>query len=378
MAASEPSLTTPSNAHVENAMSEVDGMLKEQNHLDGARPATSRVVSASVMRSGTQSSDHVSSTPNTLLVMSNSDNSSSSSDATPWSSAIGHAGTGKSGRVIERLQGDIDKLRREKQVLKMRHEEAEKAKETLTARNQSLQDRNSIYEQTHEAHDRQLKRRERQVRDLQEELMKERAKTAHAQSQATAAAENEEIWRNEASQAKALAAQREAEYETIVACRKMDYDRHQGGLDKIRAQFNNLLRRTEDDSEKQKKLEIVAEQQRQTISALEDLTRKLSANFKAYRDHIDTAIAELRAKAGSHDDAITHKLDEMTEVTGRMRWTMKVEEVVNHGHSASVSHQSRPVNGHSEASDQRSEKSGRRSPTKLIKHRRKDSTKATK
>lgn len=208
--------------------------------------------------------------------------------------------------------------------------------------------------------------------------MKERAKTAHAQSQATAAAENEEIWRNEASQAKALAAQREAEYETIVACRKMDYDRHQGGLDKIRAQFNNLLRRTEDDSEKQKKLEIVAEQQRQTISALEDLTRKLSANFKAYRDHIDTAIAELRAKAGSHDDAITHKLDEMTEVTGRMRWTMKVEEVVNHGHSASVSHQSRPVNGHSEASDQRSEKSGRRSPTKLIKHRRKDSTKATK
>ncbi|KIW19968.1 hypothetical protein PV08_00543 [Exophiala spinifera] len=342
-------------------MSEADGMFKEQNLQDGARPVTSRVVSASMMRS----------------VMSPSDNSSSSSDTTPWSSAIGHAGTGKSGRVIERLQGDIDKLRREKQVLKMRHEEAEKAKEALAARNQSLQDRNSIYEQSHEAHDRQLKRRERQVKELQDELAKERAKTAHAQSQAAAAAESEESWRIEASQAKALAAQREAEYETIIACRKMDYDRHQGGLDKIRAQFNDLLRRTEDDAGKQKKLEIVAEQQRQTISALEDLTRRLTANFKTYREQIDTAITELKAKAGSNDDAITQKLDEMTEVTGRMRWVMKVEGVMNHGQSESASQQGHQLNGHSDFSDQRSENSGRRSPTKLIKHRRKESTKVS-
>lgn len=52
VAIAEPSLTASSNAQVENAMSEVDGMLKEQNHQDATRPATSRVVSASVMRSG--------------------------------------------------------------------------------------------------------------------------------------------------------------------------------------------------------------------------------------------------------------------------------------------------------------------------------------
>jgi hypothetical protein len=34
-------------------MSEVDGMLKEQNHQDGVRPTTGRVVSASMLHSGT-------------------------------------------------------------------------------------------------------------------------------------------------------------------------------------------------------------------------------------------------------------------------------------------------------------------------------------
>merc|ERR1712230_164570 len=148
---------------------------------------------------------------------------------------------------------------------------------------------------------------------------------------------------------------------------------------RIRAQFINLLRRTEDDVEKQRKLAIIAEQQRQTISALDDLTKKLTTNFKSYRENIDTAIKELKAKASTNDESVNKKLDEMTEVTGRMRWVMNIEDVVNHGQHVKVPQQSQPsINGHIETSDQRSEKSGRRSPTKLIKHRRKDSIKVSK
>ncbi|EXJ78293.1 hypothetical protein A1O3_09454 [Capronia epimyces CBS 606.96] len=259
-----------------------------------------------------------------------SSETSPSPEPTPWSSAIGHAGTGKSGRVIERLQGDIDRMRRDKQLLQTRYEEAEKDNELLISRNQSLQDRNSNYEQSHEANLRQLARRERQVEELREELRKEKLKTAKAEAQAEAAASSEEIWRSQASQAKASAAQKEAEYETIVACRKMDYDRHQSGLDKIRSSFDTLLRRQEDDLEKQKKLEIIAEQQRQTIAQLEELTKKLTANFRAYRHEIDTAISQLREATHHNDQAIDHKLDEMSEVTNRMRWVMNIDHVVNH------------------------------------------------
>ncbi|KAK4934532.1 mother-specific HO expression [Elasticomyces elasticus] len=342
-------------------MSEVDGMLKEQIHHDASLSTHGRVASASMMRS----------------VMTSSETSSATPETTPWSSAIGHAATGKSGRVIERLQVDIDRLRREKQAMKMHSEETEKANENLVARNQSLQDRNSNYEQSHEANLRQLARRERQVEELREELRKEKLRTAKAEEQSAAATSSEETWRKQASQAKAHAAQKESEYDTIVTCRKVDYDRHQSGLDKIRARFDTLLMRQDEDLEKQKKLEIIAEQQRQTISQLEDLTRKLTTNFKAYRHEIDAAVNDLQEMASKNDEALTSKLVEMTEVTARMRWVMNV---VNHGSHASDAHKSQiTTNGYHPASDKHSTDSGGRSPTKAVmkKHRRKDSSKVT-
>ncbi|KIV89814.1 hypothetical protein PV10_07186 [Exophiala mesophila] len=355
-------------------MSESNGVLKEHSPLEPSRPTTGRLVSASMMRS----------------VMSSSE-SSPSSESNQWSSAIGHASTGKSGRVIERLQGDIDRLRREKHLLKVRHEEAEKANETLLTRNQYLEDRNSNYEQSNEANLRQLGRKERQVEELREELRKERLKTSRAEAQAQAAATNEESWRDQASQAKSLAAQKEVEYETIVACRKTDYDRHQLGLDKIRSGFTSLLRRQQDDVERKKKLEILAEQQRQTISQLEEINKKLTVNFRSYRAEIDTAIADLRRMASSNDDAMTQKLHDMTEVTGQMRWVMKVDEVVNgnvpSGHPPIAAHSSRPPSQHQDQfitngdiDTRREKESGRRSPTKgfLTRHLRKESNKSTK
>ena len=359
-------------------MPEAYGVLEEQSPPDGVRPTSGRVSSASKMRSGTAAfSNGICGLADQISVLSSSE-SSPSTESVPWSSAIGHAGTGKSGRVIERLQGDIDRLRREKQLLTTRLEETEKETETLKTRNQSLQDRTSNYEQSHDANLRQLARRERQVEELREELRKERLKTTNAEVQAAAASSNEEIWRKQASQAKALAVQKEVEYETIVACRKVDYDRHQSGLDKIKSGFDTLLWRQEEDLDKQKKLEIIAEQQRQTITQLEDLTRKLTTNFKAYRHEIDTAISELRHTADQNDLAVAQKLDEMTEVTGRMRWVMNVGDVVNHNEPTTLEAEER--NGHVSRPYTGNEESGKRSrsPTKLIKHRRKDSTKALK
>jgi chromosome segregation ATPase len=211
----------------------------------------------------------------------------------------------------------------------MRHDEVEKANETLSTRNQYLQDRNSNYEQSHEASQRQITRKERQLDDLKEELRREKEKTSRAEEQARAASISEDEWKDKASQALSIAAQRESEYDAIVSCRNMDNDRHQNGLDKIRSSFEALMRQREEDFETQKKLALVAEQQKQTIGYLEDLTKKLNANFQAYRAEIDKAIQDLRNNAQGQDDAMRQKLDEMSETTGKMRWVMKVDEVVN-------------------------------------------------
>jgi hypothetical protein len=254
---------------------------------------------------------------------------SPSSENGAWSSAIGHANTGKSGRVIERLQSEIDRLNREKQLLKMRHDEMEKANEMLNARNQYLQDRNSNHEQSHEASLRQLARKERQLEDLKDELNREKERTSRAEEQARIASVTEEDWRDQASHAKAIAQQKETEYDAIVSCRNMDNDRHQNGLDKIKDSFDALIRQRAEDLEKQRKLEIIAEQQRQTIAQLEELTKKLSTNFKSYRTEIDAAVTDLRSGAEGNNTAMERKLQEMTDTTHKMKWVMNVDGVFN-------------------------------------------------
>lgn len=311
-------------------MAQVNGHAREQSPLSPPEPQrtnTGRV--ASITRTGMQ----VPAASTGRLVDSKSPavppDQSPSTENGAWSSAIGHANTGKSGRVIEKLQNEIDRLHRDKLLVKMRHDEMEKSNETLNSRNQYLQDRNSNYEQSHEASLRQLARKDRQLEDLRDEIKRERERTTRAEEQARVASLTEEDWRNEASQAKAVAQQKESEYDAIVSCRNMDNDRHQNGIDKIKGSLEALLRQREDDVEKQRKLEIIAEQQRQTISQLEELTKKLTTNFKSYRTEIDAAVADLRNSAEGNNTAMEQKLQDMTETTHRMKWVMNVDGVLN-------------------------------------------------
>ena len=161
-------------------------------------------------------------------------------------------------------------------------------------------------------------------------MKREKHKTAIAQQAAQAATASEEDWREQANKARSLASQKEQEYELMVACRKMDNDRHQGSLDKMKENFDILVRNRQEDLDSCRKLDIIAEQQKQTIGQLEELTRKLNANFKAYKSEIDTAIFGMREHVSSNDSAVAAKLDEMTRVTGQMRWCMVVEKEVNY------------------------------------------------
>lgn len=308
----DPTRPSEEDAEAPVTMAQVNGIQREQREstpIDTSVVPPGRVISTSMMRQAAVEQPL-------------------SPDSTQWS-AIGHASTGKSGRVIERLQQEIDRLNREKQLLKLRYEEAERASETLHTQYRYLQDRNSNYESSHEANLRQLQRKERQVEELREELNKEKERTARVERALHTAAINENEWREQASQAKSTAQQKEAEYDAIAACRNMDNDRHQNGLNRIKAALDELLRKREEDLEKQQRIEILAEQRKQEIEHLEELTKKLQANFNAYRSRVDTAIQDLRSAASENDRAVQEKVEEMRRVTGEMKWLMNVEITLN-------------------------------------------------
>ena len=180
---------------------------------------------------------------------------------------------------------------------------------------------------------RQLARKDRQLEELREELQKEKIKTAKAEQAAHIAAQSEEKLRQEAGEARWVASQKEVEYEAIVSCRKLDHDRYQAGLDDVKEKFNIHLQDRLADLESYRKLEIIAEQQKQTIGQLQELTRRLDANFKAYREEIDRAITGMREHVDARDAKMASKLEEMTTVTGQMRWVMKIERHINQAKS---------------------------------------------
>ena len=245
-----------------------------------------------------------------------------------WSSAVGHASTGKSGRVIERLQADIDRLNRDKLVWKARFEEAEKTNETLGARNTYLIDRNSNLEQSHEANMRQLARKDRMIEELRGDLKREKSRTTTAEDNARTASESEQAWREEVTKARVFASQKEQEYEAITSIRNRDNDRHQEALERLKINFNRLLQDRKADHEVQKRLEIIAEQQSQTIKQLEESGRRLSATNQTYKNEINTTLSVLRSEARLNGDTLSQAVEEMHEASDKMKWVINVEKNV--------------------------------------------------
>ena len=229
--------------------------------------------------------------------------------------------------MIERLQSEIDRLNRDKKVLKTRCDAADRMNEALASQTQLYTDRINNHEQSYEVNQRALARKDRQLEELRDDLKREKARTEHAQEQARIAAVDEQKWREEAVRSGSVAEQKEAEYSTIAACRDRDNGQHQEGLDKLKVDFGSLIRQREEDLESYGKLELVAEQQRETINHLERLTRDIRANYDKYRLEIDTAIAGLREHVTSNDVGLTQKVEEMQTVVGQMHWVINMEEL---------------------------------------------------
>lgn len=192
----------------------------------------------------------------------------------------------------------------------------------MMTHNSYLQDRNSNYEQSQEASLRQLERKERMIDELRENLLREKLRVAAAEQTAKEATTIEEEWRSEASQSRSLANQKETEYTTLVACRNSENKRNQQSLKQLNDSFQALLKERIEDQCNYDRLQVIAEQQSQTIASLQELNRKRSAHFEDFRSEVVGVVTGLKEEVSENDTKVIAKLKEMTAVTGRMRWVM--------------------------------------------------------
>ncbi|KGQ01356.1 hypothetical protein PAAG_11934 [Paracoccidioides lutzii Pb01] len=216
-----------------------------------------------------------------------------------WSSAVGHAMTGKSGRVIHNLQEDIARLTRECSLHRSRAEEAQRVNEALRLQLLNVTDRLRNSEQAHEAHLISIARKDRKIEELKAELQGEKERRLKAEDDARrtnqlAALERDEHHRAFAK-ANEIAAQARNQYDTLSRMRAKEQLEFRMRLDAARRELRELCGR---EVERQRQLtrfdltrfDVIIEQKNREIEAERERMERFERLFAEYKEASDQAV----------------------------------------------------------------------------------------
>ncbi|PGH12722.1 hypothetical protein AJ79_04082 [Helicocarpus griseus UAMH5409] len=257
---------------------------------------------------------------------------SQSPPAQEWSSAVGHAMTGKSGRVIHNLQEDIARLTRECSLHRSRAEEAQRINETLKLQLQNVTDRLRNSEQSHEAHLISISRKDRKIEDLKAEVQLEKERRLKAEDDARRtsqiAAEERDEHNRAFAEANDNANQARNQYDTLASARTKEQLEFKARLDGFRNELKQLYERELERQNQLTRFDVIIEQKNKEIEAERDRMEKFGRLFTEYKEASDRAVQQLVERSRENNAVIDDVVDQAREVTGRMRWVMKVKEEV--------------------------------------------------
>ncbi|OJD23548.1 hypothetical protein ACJ73_05097 [Blastomyces percursus] len=266
--------------------------------------------------------------PFATATMSNGD----SPPAPEWSSAVGHAMTGKSGRVIHNLQEDIARLTRECSLHRSRAEEAQRINETLKLQLHNVTDRLRNSEQSHEAHLISIARKDRKIEDLKAEVQAEKDRRLRAEEDARRtnqlAAEERDESHRAIAEATEIANQARNQYETLSHARSREQIEFRTRVEGFRAELKELCNREIERQNQLTRFDVIIEQKNKEIEAERDRMERFGRLFAEYKEASDGAVHELVERSRKNNAVIDDVVDQAKEVTGRMRWVMKVKNEV--------------------------------------------------
>jgi hypothetical protein len=271
---------------------------------------------------------------------------STSPGSSQWSSAIGGATTGKSGRVIEKLMSDNDTLKREMKLERLRHEESKQDATTLKAKNDAL-----IFENESNMHDAAvakalLKRRDRQLTDLKAQIDGEKARADYA-------VERERGWKEEMertiveckaevdeSKAKIdeskLKVEEAQSYALLMEGRNQVMENHwkeqsveiSQTVENLGEEIDELVLERKKDDDRINMLQGLCDQQAAQLEALAREKENIAAHFEAYKREQEDALRAIKTRAIEQERANEKIVEESKKVLGELKWALAVKDNV--------------------------------------------------
>lgn len=267
--------------------------------------------------------------------------SPANTDNSPWigGTGLGNTALGKSGRVIERLMAENDRLRREMKAEITKREELQRAVQTQKPQMESLRAENARLSNIKSMDDSIIVRRDRKIVELKAELEVERKKRESYERRAQEAERNRDE-REEHSKQEIQAAVEQAKHASTHATILETSHRQLSAEYRQRiATINKTVRALQEDKEADKrrlaKLDVVTNQMRQELERMRKLYAELLAvagkfqdSKEAEIDELKSELEELKQNGSAAENLNEHLRQDMEKIMGQMKWLMAVKKVM--------------------------------------------------
>lgn len=250
-------------------------------------------------------------------------------DSQNWSAAIGRAATGKSGRVIEKLMGENDRLQRERKLAIVKLEEEVRRGESARLALEGLQLSNETLSSIHESDKTQMTKKDRKIELLRADLQSEKLRREKAEKETRESRrERDEVveeLRRDAAEDREEARRSNAQYEILASSWKTSEDRYEWQMQKLRTDFNGLRTEINNDKRKTSELEIVIEQLTHELAKVAQVKDKLLVGFQAYKKEQECGLQEIQERAEKNNSANEELHEQMSGVLGQMKHVVNVK-----------------------------------------------------
>ncbi|OTA99797.1 hypothetical protein M426DRAFT_27192 [Hypoxylon sp. CI-4A] len=249
-----------------------------------------------------------------------------------WDGAVGKAGLGKTGRVINKLVSENEALKRDIKIERLKADEAKQAARLIEDKMERMV---ADYEsRLLEANVTKtlLSRKERQVEHLQSMVELEKKRTSDAQ-------ERERTWREEmeksrrdtkvqVEEANVYAALMESRYNAISSHWKDQGEEVKHAISGMDGRIKTLVDERRTDDEKINVLRDLCDQQDGNIRDLQRQKEEIARQFEAYKQEQEQALKDIKRTAREREDEQEKSLGEAKQVLGQLKWALNVKKNV--------------------------------------------------
>ncbi|RAO67324.1 uncharacterized protein BHQ10_003336 [Talaromyces amestolkiae] len=259
-----------------------------------------------------------------------SSKSSNNDLSSEWTSAVGHASTGKSGRVIHNLQEEIARLTRELSLYRSRAEEAQHINETLKEQIINISERLRNSEQSNETNLASIARKDRKIEDLKAEVQNEKARRLRAEAETAKVnqlmSEGQDEFHRKCAELQETSNYSTSQYDALSKASLREKSDMQRKFKGIRDELASLRDQAELKDREQERLDALIDRQNQELETERRRIQEIFTVYDTYKTTRDREFEDLVTKGRQNQANVDAAVASLKETEDKMKWVMHVKK----------------------------------------------------